>query len=519
MEKYFKTKEYGVYALASLTPDNIKSAYKKGDIKRNRYLNLVAKTLGFQDWSVYSREYEEKLLPFMQKKGLHPAKQLQPEDTFMPSSYINFSLRAIADRVFLSQKELPKRIFTAYRCKVDDYGYYDAQNIFGYQLLAGKKRDLTYEYVSDLMQRQDYINYKEEQELDFLIPMQTHEFSPFVNLIGDMFVENRDDDADEYLCQVYEKGVGTVEQSEYIKIAKLLKGELLECEKGWLEIIPFNDSLVFLKAYDGRWDFIFKNLRDERFISPYYKYITHDNLPSAFNEMYDFKRWLYFGHKGHIENVKEISVFEMWLERDEHLAEDMFYKKYLTREYPSPLKVLQEYYKERGQYRYDNKVSHKLLDGFSCVNLGDKTLAISSLVTFDEFVTFLQKSDYKQSRSKHLNNLDIEDRTNGDVISVIWYDALSYCRYIEITEGVACRLLTKEEFDEIESLGISLEGIQDAKFFEWSGSFRERAEDGGGAFAISQYRKWCNKYLGASLNYKYKNTQTGFRVCYEYSKK
>jgi len=512
MEKYFKSKEFGIYKLNSLSPKDIKSYYtkelRKSDIKKSRYLNIVAKTLGFQDWSSYNELYEQALLPFMYEHDLTLSKALKPEQDFSTSSSISFSVRAIADRLFLSEKELPRKIFTAYSCKIDDYGYYDAQNIFKTQF--GEKRVLDSEYVANLVKRQDYVNYKEEQELDFLIPMQVHEFQPFVNLIGDTFVENGDNQDDEYIYKLYEPVKGKVEQAEYKKIAQLLKNEFRKSKKGWLEVIPFNDSLIFLKADDGSWDFIFKNLRDEVFNSLYGGYIKHKNIPSLLNEEYDFSRWLYFGHKGEVKNLKKIKEYDVWLERDEDLAEELFYKENTNREYPSSLTLLKEYYIEKGIYSYRKKTTQKLFDGFERITLKKKQLCISPLITLDEFCRF-RKDGYKQSRSTHLDTLDREDLTNGDVISVTWYDAISYCRYIEKKDDLPCRLLTKEEFEEISELGIELESIDDAKFFEWSSSFKRNH-----AFAISKYNKEASQDLAAHLNYKYKNIQTGFRVCYEY---
>ena len=40
------------------------------DIKKVRYLNLVSKTLGFQDWTEYQKEYTNRILPFLEKNGL-----------------------------------------------------------------------------------------------------------------------------------------------------------------------------------------------------------------------------------------------------------------------------------------------------------------------------------------------------------------------------------------------------------------------------------------------------------------
>lgn len=112
--KYFFTKEDCSCPLNSLSPEEIKKSYlkelSKHGIKKVRYLNLVSKTLGFQDWTEYQKEYIDNILPFLEKNGL---KQYAPnnESEILKSQHgdVSFSYRQIADRIFLSNKPIPKK--------------------------------------------------------------------------------------------------------------------------------------------------------------------------------------------------------------------------------------------------------------------------------------------------------------------------------------------------------------------------------------------------------------------------
>ena len=121
-KKYFttNTKTKLVYCpLNSLIPDGIKKEYldnlNKDIIPRTQYYNDVSNILGYTSWLNYIEEFENKLKLFMKKNGLiNYCKNLEIDliNTYYP---FNFKYRDISDRFFLSNKELPKAIFTGYR--------------------------------------------------------------------------------------------------------------------------------------------------------------------------------------------------------------------------------------------------------------------------------------------------------------------------------------------------------------------------------------------------------------------
>jgi hypothetical protein len=460
--KYFFTKEYCSCPLNSLSPDEIKKSYSKDlskyDIKKMRYLNLVSKTLGFQDWTEYQKEYTNRILPFLEKNAL---KQYAPnnEKEILKSKHgdVSFSYRQIADRIFLSNKLIPKKIFTGYSCRIDNFSYYTGGIPFKVNDKIFTNSENLHKNKNELqsfIQSEVYCNLKEEQELDYLITSLVI-FPSLKNLIGDTFIID-DTSEKEHIGLLYENSKGLSNEYIFQEIGDIVHKQLKELEKGWIEIIPFNNNLVFLKAKDGSYDFVFRNLRDKPFISELGKYIRTKNIPSLINEEYDFDRWLYFGFKEKNKNLKDIIPFDIWLERDFHLAEIEYYENNAHKNYPGQNSILKNYYSKKGIYSYYKKETKEILAGFKPFELEDKMLYVSNLITIKEFNEFFISKDkdnqsYQETRLdtlEDLSTINAEDDENIP-ISVTWYDAIAYCRFIENKYNVHTRLLFRDEYEII----------------------------------------------------------------------
>lgn len=458
--KYFFTKEYCSCPLNSLSPEEIKKSYSnelsKYDIKKVRYLNLVSKTLGFQDWTNYQKEYTNQILPFLKENEL---KVYAPNNkiNILKSKHgdINFSYRKIADRIFLSNQPMPKKIFTGYGCKIDNFliNYGLPPIIINDKIFTNI--DELHKYRKDivsLIKSEIYCNIKENLELDYLITSLSI-FKNLQNLIGDTFIID-DKKEKEHIGCLYQNKIGLSQEYDFQEIGNIFHKQLLEINKGWIEIIPFNKNLVFLKAKDGSYDFVFRSLRDKPFISEFGKYIRTKNIPSLLNEEYDFDRWLYFGFKEKNKNIKEIKPFDIWLERDAHLSEVEYYKNNTLQDYPGQNSILKDYYTKKGTYSYYKKETKEILEGFKPFELENKVLYVSNLITIKDFAEFYIEKDNQSYQETRLNTLEdlsminAEDDENAP-ISVTWYDAIAYCRYIENKYNVHARLLFQDEFELI----------------------------------------------------------------------
>ncbi|MBL3519422.1 hypothetical protein H0A43_02990 [Arcobacter lanthieri] len=456
--KYFFTEKYCSCPLNSLSPDEIKKSYTKKflkyDIKRTTFYQMVSKTLGFQDWGVYQKEYINKILPFLEKNGLKEYAPNHSIELYKAKHDIYFSYRKIADRIFLSDKGIPNKIFTGYRCKTDNFAFYSHFFIKTNNKIFQKISDLNKEDIELLIKSDRYNNILEEQELDYLIPIDFGDFISLMNLVGDTFIIDNNTNK-KYVSMTYENNIGLSNQNRFQEIGNIIHNQLKEIKKGWIEIIPFNNNLVFLKADDGYYDFVFRNLREQPFNSELERYIKTKNIPSLVNEYYDFDRWLYFGFKEKDSKIKNINPLSIWLERDTHLAEIDFYKNNYVQNYPELKKILKDYFTKEGKYSYFKKSSKIEIDGFKSFIIEDKILYVSDLITIKEFKEFYLEKDkdnqcYKETRLNTLENLStVNDEDDSTPVSVTWFDAIAYCRYIENKYNVHTRLLFQDEYKMI----------------------------------------------------------------------
>ena len=589
--KYFFTKKFSCCPLNSLIPDEIKETYtntkelNKHTIQRGSYLGEVSRVLGFPKWGIYQQEFETKILPFMEQHGLKDYAPSLGKNILKAEHDISFSYRQVADRLFFDERPLPKKIFTGYQCKTDNFAYYcprinhlkdlqDTAEDDSFFKRFNITNDLiyanNYDHLKTVINSNHYKEVQNHNELDYLIPMDLGHFKAFHHLLTDIFILNDHEVPDQYLIMQYENYGGLVEDEKFTKISKLLKEHLLTIKKGWLEIIPFNDNLIFLKAQDGSYDYIFKNLRDQKFKSVYGDYIKPECIPSILNEDYDFKRWLYYGFKKKKSNIKAIKPLELWKEKDEHLSEINFYQTNEQKNYPGSNQILKNFYIKEGLYTYNSKTSRKQLEGFEQVELEDKILNISQLITIKEFFKFYNE-EYEENRSHEVEEIftnNIEDENYP--VSVTWYDAIAYCKYIEKKFNVPTRLINAEEFKFIcprleetpneneykANIAGELDFFYNNKqlstppaymadfdnvimkfrkapefikhnnldfcinttFKEWSNHFRDGYARVLNArypnIEINQHTMSLNAFQ-ANLNYKYKYQKVGFRVCYE----
>ncbi len=61
------------------------------------------------DWPTYKKAYDEKLLPFLKANGLAFPRELLGRE---PDGVTRLTYRQVADRLFASGREMPRRLFT-----------------------------------------------------------------------------------------------------------------------------------------------------------------------------------------------------------------------------------------------------------------------------------------------------------------------------------------------------------------------------------------------------------------------
>lgn len=206
------------------------------------------------------------------------------------------------------------------------------------------------------------------------------------------------------------------------------------CE-GWVDIIPFNNKLVFLKGENGQYDFVFKNQRDKAFEHQIFgKSLKRSDIPSFISE-YQFLRWHYFEYQG-------------WRYLDSHNSENLFYEKgNKSSGYPGRNTILKSYHLAEGNFIPTPKKSSVKLPGFYEVLAECKPLMVSNLVTIDELNYFKEKnSDYLEYRvGDNLESVN-DEHDNTLPATVTWFDVLAYINWFEKEAGVPVRLLSLSEY-------------------------------------------------------------------------
>ena len=364
-----------------ICPEAVKRAaelactHYQGDenLKHVTALNHIAKTLGFcGGFGRYKAEYEEKLSGFMQEHGLVERKDVLPSE--LPDQFIRLTHRQIADRLFVSGRPRPKRIFVG----IDTFDLLRAvaatDGLKVSEDSSGNYDEIEATKISERVPPARYYLFSRSAHLNVF---EANWY--FRNLIGDQLCDFRgkvNDVQITALCYCMDKET----EAKTKDAGSLLQKIIPFCPAGWVEVIPYNDKLVFLKASDGGYDFVFRNLRDTEFKqNSHAPYLRYQDISTKIDDSGKFDTWLYFEYKD-------------WLEADRHAAENEFYANGgTTRSYPGENEILKKYLIRTGRYT-PKCVRYSLCPGFSRAALPDRDLCFSNLVTVREFKKFLQEN-------------------------------------------------------------------------------------------------------------------------------
>ena len=212
---------------------------------------------------------------------------------------------------------------------------------------------------------------------------------------------------------------------------------------GWAKVLPFNDNLIFLKGEHGEYDFVFRNLRNDKSPLPAFsKGLSIGDVPDSFwqNDLFPFK--YYYSE-------------DQWDRMLRHEAEIKYYDDGGQRtDYPGLDEVLKNY------LQWPRNASKALrndstLSGFRPVNTldGNRLHVQVNPVTIGEFKRFMNDSDYGYNQRRYSDlecpwepaNLD----SPGLPACVTYYDALAYANWLGKRHNIPFRLLRIEEYKEI----------------------------------------------------------------------
>lgn len=413
--------------------------------------NFLASKLGAKGgFAGFKHEFEHKLRPFMQAHGLlKRADLITPRHDF---PLVKLAPRQVADRLFLSGQPLPKRIFTGY-----DVDWYELNNRFyqsnpwrNYQEQHGKLFFLPFDLT---MQECDRLRAESseaaEQCLDAAIAACDPAINPPANnLLGDQLLQFEEalERKFRFVPTLYQSASCPADRFNedvhcFHDVAKLFREWISRRRNGWVEILRYNESLVFVKEAGGGYDFLVPGFRDGPFEhNPFSPYLKKGDVPKS-NDAYHFQRWLYFEYAG-------------WLEEDEHHAEMEFYaggKQPI--DYPRPEHILRTHLITVGKYRPPQNVAPRA-EGYYPFMLGGRLLCISNLVSIAEFRAFMECNPEYADYSRKPEGIDRWEPVNSDLdqtlpASVTWYDANAYASWVCRAKGLPVRLLTADEYIEL----------------------------------------------------------------------
>lgn len=466
------TPEFWDIELEGLHHDQIKASVSKFRAQRQKagekisqpsfkncdLLDNLAVALGARSYKHWLSEVEPELKVFIDQNNLcKPADLIHWEDApFMAS----ITARQIADRFFNSSHPIPKRLFTGvgnYMFAASGYGRNDLFHVEN-RLLGTS--DLAFlplaEHIKFCTSYRDQVVLRAHRikawwsanTPDYLdltaqgLVLQAFDdlLSCSINLLGDSLVDPMMSPIELKLYKTSEE-----DKEEYRQLFELFREEIERTEVGWVDVIRFNENLVFLRTSDGRFDWVVRDQREAPFSkNDLYPIFCSDELPKALSEK-PVQAYLHY-HKG------------IWLDQIRHQAEHYHYNSGGTLlDYPGQDKIVERYLAATKGHKPSKQPRAATNRQFTAHLLADKRLMVSDLVTIAEFQEFLDSEwqllrDGKSALTNRgwpsLPSMNVLDSANLPVC-LTWYDAIAYCKYLEKKEGLPLRLLSIEEWQAI----------------------------------------------------------------------
>lgn len=567
--KFLRFKQYHVAPLTEISVNALKESARvartefrdREEIGHTTALNHIVQTLGFSGgFAAFVREGQPRLHEFMERHGLRERRELIRPNPDM--ALVRLEPRQLADRLARLGGNLPRRIFTGH-----DVNWYEVNNRWFRWNPWNEGREVLRDGLcfDEVAQRVEEAERAEAGQGALWLEAAVAVNDPSVravadNMLGGVLLEYPDRSFAEadVVARIYRQPTCSVESFERHTRCAIDEGRIFRkwiegLSAGWVDVIPFNERLVFLRGPAGAYDFVFSELRDTEFDHNQFEpFLRNADVPKS-HDTYHFRRWLYFEYAG-------------WLEQDRHRAEERHYADGGDRDsLPNEEELLKRHLTALGIYRAPRKTAPRR-QGFQTLEIGGQRLNVSNLISIAQFAEFLADNPEYARYSRANPDVDRWEPVNSDAdrslpAAVTWYDANAFAAWISKKQNLPVRLPTEAEYlavtkNEIGSVpeapvqsgeprpllrSFWPEGDDDfqAKRIEFNPDAMEwKAGQSGLRFLISEdFGEWLNEEAAAVNTFtraslcsafypavrgkfsarstgQYKNKKVGFRLCY-----
>lgn len=476
-------RQYWEVSLPGLHPEQLKlavrnfreSRQKNGDtisqpnLKIKDLLNGLARALGSKSFEQWIHQSQPELEHFMAMHGLR-----EPVDLIKwkkPPFAHPLTARRIADRFFASGLPLPKRLFTGVGNELfvaRHLGRLDLKEVLsritGEHVFTSRS---DFDMIRTVLSLPDQKIYPDElfddEDLeldpdyrgltlrDLLLLTLRMDIDCAFNLLSDNLVQPK---VLEPVYQLY--NTSAEDDQRMAAIFDIFRAKIEQASTGWVDVLPFNDNIVFLRGANGAYDWVVRDQRDTLFSgNGLYPVFSADEIPRAMSTDTDTKAKLHFT-KG------------LWREQIEHSAELFYYSTGATAAtYPGQDRLLINYFLSLNDLAPRKAQSGARRVDFVAHHLADKCLMVSDLITIDEFWSFYEsgwaeRRTVKATRTKRswppFDEMNGQDERDLPVCAT-WYDAFAYCKFLESRAGLPVRLLTIEEWQAIAPERAAVEAL------------------------------------------------------------
>ena len=434
--KFLPFDHHHVAPIGGICPASLKEAAKRArteyrgskvKLSHSGALNHIAQSLGFRGgFAGYKREYEDRLVGFMREHGLATRRDVLAPWPESAEPAVRLTYRQVADRLFSSGIGASGRIFVGLDVLDLLREAAAAEDLTVGRNTGGDARALVDIEPSEITSRIPPFNY-------FIRGLEgTLQIGELVcclgNLVGDQLCGPGD--SGRVVAQLY--GIDEAKRKSLHAAGRVLRRVLEACPSAWVEVIPYNDRLAFLKDQDGGYEFVFKRLRNAEFSRDVHHPRHSDEDISKPADPDDFACYLYFEYDG-------------WLEADRHEAEATFYASGgSSATYPGiDDELLRGHLVRTGRYAPTVKRA-PARDGWNRAACAGRQLYFSELVTVGQFRRFLRDNPERMTRGELPGAVNNEP---SDLpAAVTWYEAKAYAKWFKRTHKLPARLLTQEEY-------------------------------------------------------------------------